>query len=842
MKRSKKKSLQTTNLKRVTSHCILASLLGLSMSMMPASVYANPIALEDFKKIYKIEPGPLSAVLNSFAAQSGVILSFDPKLTEGKSSKGISGAFTVKEGFDELLKEANLEITKSESSGYLLRKKHPTTESSENDKSDKLDKTVELAQVNVFGRRQAQSKSSDEVKGYKADRSSTVMKTDTSLLKTPQSVSVVTRDIIEERQVTDIGQALETAPGITKSGVVLGGAFFNINSRGFQIDNEGGILLDGNVRHQLDQPLLDTIERIEFIKGPASVYGRLGNPGGMINIISKLPNGEEIRKFSFRQGPFGSANQTIDLGGKFSKDSDFSYRFIAGTQNGRTFRQNSYNDYDIFAGAVKWDFAENSDLTVRLEHRESSINQDQGLVALPNVNVNPTSYTIPDIPRSRLLNQPYASYDTKSTNYSHTLNWQINDQWKLAHHLGFQDFQRDRVDGNPINVRANGDYQITYSHRRNDATILNGALDLVGEVNFLSTRHKLLFGRDFTRYDFKSKDPITTTAFTCNSNVFNPVFCPEPTVTRFSSLRPTIERKVDGYYFQDQIGVFDWLDIVVGARRDFFNQRSISSNNFTANLSDQTFETTSKTTPRYALVVKPQDNVSVYGSYTESFSPNAIVNRPGYVNNGQALAPEEGAQYEAGVKYESIDGKFLLTAATYQLKRQNVPFDDAINRIVLLNGEVESRGLEVELVGELAPGWNVSAGYSNIFRAKVLETATANVLGKRLTGAPKHSASLWTTYQIQEGLFKNFSLGGGVFFRDSVFIDGPNIAEIPSYTRVDASIAYKLDMPSRLVKQINLRLNVNNVFDREYFASALNLTAIEPGAPRTVSLSGEFAF
>lgn len=698
-----------------------------------------------------------------------------------------------------------------------------------------------LSDVEVVGERERQKSAADPVQGYKAERSVTPMKTDTPILNIPQSISVVTEDIIEDRQVTEVPRALETVPGLTKQGTVLGGGFFNINSRGFQIGNESGIRLDGNQFYVLEQPALETIERIEVIRGPSTVYGRLGDPGGLINFVSKLPVQERITDVDLRLGPYGNANVALDLGGKLVESGALNYRFVAANQDAETFRQFSEDDLDVVAGALKWNFSRRGDLTFRFEHRDRERNQDHGLIALPNQNMNPEFFTIPDIPRDRVLNQPWAQYDSDVNTYSYQLNFKLTDNWKFRNYYNYQDFTRFRVDGNPTATRANGDYRITFTERVNTIDLHTITADLIGNVELFGTKHTLLFGADGTNYDFFSKDPLNS-AFTCNSNVFAPVICDQPMGRPFIPLRQTIENNYYGVYAQDQVSLTKWLDIVAGVRYDRFQTRSISSNDATSNVKDEPYEKNNAVTPRVSAIVHPRENVSVYATYSESFNPNGTVNEPDFINDGQPLDPETGNQVEAGVKTELLGGRLFASAAVFRLSRQNVAFTDAVNRVVSLIGESESRGVELEVIGEALPGWEISAGYAYLADAEVQRDENSNLVGNRLPKAPKHSGFIWSVYELRGGFFRGLGIGGGVFLRDEIFIDPQNRGRASGYARVDAALSYRFFPKVPLLDAVTLRLNVNNVFDRDYIVSANSLTEIERSAPREAVFSAQLSF
>jgi len=277
---------------------------------------------------------------------------------------------------------------------------------------------------------------------------------------------------------------------------------------------------------------------------------------------------------------------------------------------------------------------------------------------------------------------------------------------------------------------------------------------------------------------------------------------------------------------QDQISFSDNLKLLLGGRFDSFDQRSIDLvSNTTFNQERQRFS------PRIGLVYQPSEQISLYASYSQSFNPDIF----SISADGSPLEPTTGSQYEVGIKGEFFDGRLSTTLAAYEITKENVATTDPDNTdFSIAVGEVRSRGIELDVVGEIADGWNIIASYAYT-DAEITEDNFFSV-GNRLTNVPENSASLWTTYEIQSGGLQGLGFGAGLFFVGDRQGDLDNSFQLPSYVRTDTAIYYRRD-------NWRAALNFQNLFNIDYIKSSAGFReSIYPGEPFTVigSVAVEF--
>ncbi|NEQ87929.1 MAG: TonB-dependent siderophore receptor, partial [Moorea sp. SIO2I5] len=356
----------------------------------------------------------------------------------------------------------------------------------------------------------------------------------------------------------------------------------------------------------------------------------------------------------------------------------------------------------------------------------------------------------------------------------------------------------------------------------------------VGEFATGSIDHTLLFGVDLNRStedDFTRFAPFNQIPL----NIFNPVYeaFPRPDFDAIPLAGDTdFETDRLGIFLQDQISLFDNLILLAGLRYDTTEQRRIAKPTlFIQNRIEQT-QNDDALIPRVGLVYQPIEEISLYGSYSQSFRPNNIATSV----DGDFFDPEEGEGFEVGVKAELLGGRLAATLAYFDITKQNVVTADPVNPFFsVATGEQSSSGVELDLVGEILPGWNIIASYAFI-DAEVTRDNTIEV-GNRLNGTPEHSASLWTTYEIQSGDLQGLGFGLGFNFVGEREGDLANTFELDSYFLTNAAISYR---PNNW----RVALNFRNLFDIDYIAGAAGdrLRSIDPGEPFTVigSFSVEF--
>ncbi|NJM17638.1 MAG: TonB-dependent siderophore receptor [Richelia sp. SM1_7_0] len=649
--------------------------------------------------------------------------------------------------------------------------------------------------------------------GYRVPNSSTATKTDTPLRDIPQSIQVIPRQVLEDRNVRELRDAIETAGGVTSTGARGSSAFGeNFQIRGFAVGDR--IFRDGIPSTSLGVLTTNDIESVEILKGPASVLFGQGEPGGIINLVSKKPLFEPFSSTSFTVGSFDTYGWAIDVSSPLNDSKTVRYRLNASYDNYGSFRDFVDGDRLSISPTVTWDISPETSLNVYARYVTERETIDDGLPE--------TSNGVVDIPRNRFLNEDFGEFEQEQFNIGYTLNHKFNDDWSVRHALQYLEYDPTRYYPSFVDFdeatgeltreayAAGGTYRRFYTNA-----------DVIGKFNTGSIKHKILAGIDYRR---NTQDPTFQFAEYPSINVFNPVYTRDP-----FEIRPTLFQDENitqiGIYLQDQIELLPNLKVLAGVRYDSVDE-FYDGRNEDGELEYEEEYSHSAWSPRFGIVYQPVQPVSLYASYTRSFTPGY-----GITANGEPFDPERGRQFEVGAKVDLSD-KLSLTLAAFDIRKQNVSTDDPDNLgFSIQTGEQTSRGIELNLGGEISPGWKMTAAYTYL-DAFVSEDNT-DIEGNRLAKVPENQFSLWTTYEIQKGNLKGLGFGLGLFYVGERQRDLDNTYELGSYFRTDAALFYKKD-------NWRAQLNIENLFDIDYFRSA-NYSfvggGVNPGKPFAVTAS-----
>ena len=425
--------------------------------------------------------------------------------------------------------------------------------------------------------------------------------------------------------------------------------------------------------------------------------------------------------------------------------------------------------------------------------------------------------------------------DNQFLNLGYNLEHRFSKSWKIRNAFRFSDRNVKQLGALPlffdedtgIVTRAIGDREVD---TQNYALQTN----TVGNFNTGAVKHTLLAGVDLSR-----TDEIELTGFGSEFfplNIFDPVYglIPESAsedLPIFSDTDTQTDRL--GIYLQDQIAFSEQIKLLAGVRYDTIERTSLDNPTASEPNSSEIVQNDDAFTPRVNLVYQPIPEISLYGSYSQSFNPD---NFSTATSDGDFIEPETGEGFEFGVKGEFLDRKLSATLAYFNITKQNVATPDPVNPLFsIATGEQKSQGIEFDLGGEITPGWNIIASYAYI-DAEVSEDNDVSV-GNRLFNTPEHSASLWTTYEIQRGSLQGLGFGGGFNFVGEREGDLANSFQIDSYFLTNAAVFYKRD-------DWRFALNFKNLFDIDYIVSTSNsrTNGSDPGAPFTVIGSVSYKF
>jgi len=545
----------------------------------------------------------------------------------------------------------------------------------------------------------------------------------------------------------------------------------------------------------------------------------------VINVVTERPTEEPFFALEPRVGSFGFIEPSIDASGPLNADGTVRYRLNALYRREEGFRDFNRDVERFFVSPIlTWDISDRTNLTLEFSYTDDERPFDRGIVAEA-----PPGTGILDIPFDRIVNELDDFNESTQLIASYTLEHQFNDNLELRNRFQFLRGDRFNIENQPFGiVGVNGFTGEPGGLGRfvgsNDAIETSYGLQttLVGDFQTGSIEHEVLFGFDLNREvedrQFRSTDPgfgVTTI------NVFDPVYddgTPSRDELNFTAV--DINNRTDslGIYLQDLIAFSDNLKLLIGGRFDLVGQNNENRLNGTTETQDDT-----AFSPRVGLVYQPIDPLSLYASFSRSFVPN------GGDGQGGILPPERGTQYEVGLRGELLEGRLSANLAAFNITKSNVSVSvpgppGGLNRAI---GEQRSRGIELDIAGEITDGWRIIASYAHT-DAEITEDNGSDQEGNRLPSAPKNTASIWTTYEFQRGDLQGLGLGAGVFFVGERQANLDNSFQLPSYARVDARISYQRD-------NWEAALNFKNLFDIDHVESpGFGRVAIEPGIPFTV--------
>jgi iron complex outermembrane receptor protein len=639
------------------------------------------------------------------------------------------------------------------------------------------------------------------VHGFVATRSGTATKTDTPLIETPQSISVITTDQVRNQGAESIGAALRYTAGV--SGDVNGGSdtrFGGLQIRGFDMTMPG-LYIDG-----LRVPSSNYVhfnglepygaERLEVLKGPSSaMYGGSGT-GGLLNYVTKLPTAREFGEMSVSGGSFNRYQGQFDMGGSANKEGTVLWRLTGVVRDGETQVDFTKDDRIFIAPAVT--FRPNDDTTITILANYQRDRAGWGLQFLPasgtlwpnNGRTIPVSF-FAGVPGFDAFNTEIATAGYQlAHDFSDNITFRQNLRYAWQHNLEKVFYGAGYTD------EAAGQYARVGS--MSNSTINSFAVDnqLQGKFTTGIFNHTTLVGIDYRNTAFRDTAYAVTTS-TPDINVFNPVYGNDWTIGGLTD-NTGIKQSQVGLYAQDQIKL-GRLSFQLGGREDFVTTTVDSGlANTTASTDASAF------TGRAAVMYNFDNGIAPYFSYSESFLPVLATNAAGGLLN-----PETGVQYEVGVKYQPVGLNALFTLAAFDLTRDNVVTYAPPSYTAEQTGQVKSRGIELEGTVSLADGWNLRAAYAYV--DAVLTQDPVN-LGKAPPTVPLNRASLWSDYTLSSGMFAGLQFGGGVRYVGATWGDDANSFRVGASTVVDALIAYSKD-------NWRLSLNMTNLADTRYVAA-----------------------
>ncbi|PWE41600.1 TonB-dependent siderophore receptor [Pseudomonas prosekii] len=756
---------------------------------------------------------PLPQALSDFSRITGISVVYTDEAPYGLNAPAVSGQMSAEQAMQQLLCGSGFTFRRTDA--HTLALEPAPTEGALN-----LGATTITSVL-------------DQTMSYQPPPTSSVMRSSALLQETPQTINVIPAQVIRDQAPRNLDDALANVSGITQ-GNTLASTQDSVMTRGFGDNRNGSIMRDGMPLIQ-GRGMNATVDRVEVLKGPASLLYGIQDPGGVVNMVSKQPELTQYNALTLRGSTYGDGKNGsgggLDSTGALG-DSGLAYRMVLDHEDEDYWRNFGTHRETLVAPSLAW-FGENTQLLFSYEHREFLTPFDRGTIIDPRTN-HPL-----DISRNERLDEPFNNMEGRSDLYHFEADHQFNDDWSA--HFGYS-WNRETYDASQVRVTAIDTNKGTLT-RSMDGTQNAISTDrfttasLEGKVNVLGMQHDLVFGVDDEYRKIYREDLIRQKSLSTFSYV-NPVYGREVAGTTVSPAdsAQTDQLRSDSVFVQDSIHLTDQWILVAGGRFQEYDQYAGKGVPFKAN----TDSNGQKWVPRAGLVYRYTDELSFYGSYTESFKPNSTIaplSGSSVVLDG-SVAPEEAKSWEIGARLE-MPGRITGNVALFDIKKRNVLIANSEGPTTIYSaaGEVRSRGLEVDVSGQLSDRWSLIGSYAYT-DAEVIEDP--DYKGKKLQNVAKNSGSLSAVYDFGSIVGGDqLRVGAGARYVGERAGNAVNDFDLPGYTVADAFATYDTKVEGQKVK---FQLNVKNLFDRTYYTSAASRFFVSMGDSRQVSLSSTLEF
>lgn len=654
------------------------------------------------------------------------------------------------------------------------------------------------------------------VEGYVAKRSVSATKTDTPIIETPQSISVITADRIRDQGSLTIQDSLRYVSGMR-------GEAYGFDSRGdFSLVRgvSPTIFLDGlqqsvgSYTNTRTDPF--TLERVEVIKGPSSMLYGQSSVGGLLNLVSKRPQAERRNELQLQYGSFDRKQIAFDSTGPLDDDGTLLYRVVAIGRDSQTQVDHTQDNRLVFMPSLTWRPNEQFEWTLM-----ANVQKDDGGTTSGFLPHRGTVLSAPygEIGSERFVSEPgFDEYDTEQKALTSQMSWRVDDTWTLRQNLRWQKSKvsyQTMYGWPPVLGADDRTVNRVWSVSKPEVTIWTADHQAESRFDTGALQHTLLMGVDYRHAvtDSRSARGVATPL-----DLYDPVYGTfDPSGITLSDV-PQQRAVQKGLYVQDQIRLDKWL-ATLGLRKDWADTR----------VEDGNRQKDDAVTGRVGLTYLFDNGVAPYISYSESFTPIIGLN----TITQQSYKPLEGEQWELGIKYQPVGSNTLLSAAVFDLREKNRQMPDPANPLSTIQaGEARVKGLELEGLVEVDPNWDLIATYSYL-DSEVAKGPPAQQ-GKRIASVPEHMASLWSQHRFSVAGISGFSAGAGVRYVGASW-DGTDSLKTPSTTLFDAMLGYAY-------QDWSFTLTATNLEDETYYTTCLSRGDCFTGNRRTVVATASYSF
>lgn len=659
-----------------------------------------------------------------------------------------------------------------------------------------------------------------------ATRSAT--KTDTPVIESPQSVSVINREDWEEKGARTVQRAANYTPGVGTNQVGSSNRYDYLILRGFSDGSINNTYLDGlrvmNDGGSYSSFAIDPwfLERIEIVKGPTSVLYGQGSPGGIIALTSKRPEFRDSGEVRVTLGNNAQRSFAFDVTGPVDDEQRVAYR-LTGIASAADAQQDHVElERRAIAPSLTWDVTDDTSLTLLAYlQRDPEGGYHSGL---------PYEGTVEPRNGQKIDNtffegEPdYDLFRRDMTMVGYDLEHRINNNWSALQKARYLDSDVELKQVYAFGWASDTELNRFYSGGDEDLQATTIDNQIQGEFTTGTMDHTVLVGLD---YQQRENDVVWPSGAFPPIDAFDPEYGAEPSVL-YPPQRNLRKQKQTGVYLQDQLAFGGWR-MSLGGRHDW-----VEIENTNRDTAAETELDEAQFSGRAGLLYLFDNGIAPYVSYSTSFSPSAFT-----AENGDLLEPSEGKQIETGLRYQPVGTTDLYTLSLFRINQENLATKLPQENFYRSIGEIESQGVELEAKAQLTDNLNIQAGYA--YTDVTFEKSEPYREGKSASQVPEHQLTLWTGYRFSSGVLDGANAGLGVRHIADIYADDANTEKVPDYTLVDLALGY--DLSKLGLEGVSTRLNVNNLLDKEYVASCFNsLEFCYFGAERNFTASLSYRF
>ena len=795
------------------TRAIRLAVFGASLASLPVVALLPAPALAQSQNAYQIGAGPLGTALTQFGVQAGVTISFDTEQTRHLTTDGLEGAYSIDDGLQRLLASSGLHAQRQSNGGYVLVAGNASA-------------ALELGATQVTSN---QLGTITEGSGsYTPGTIATATRLVLTPRETPQSISVVTRQAMDDFNLKSIDDVMRHTPGITVA--TYDSERSSYFSRGFAIQNfqYDGIPILQDAQYSSGHTLTDTViyDRVEILKGATGLLTGAGGPGGTINMVRKKPTSQFKGYVDLGAGSWDNYRSEIDVGGPLTESGNVRGRAVAAYQDKHSYLDHYQRQTSVYYGILEFDLSPDTLLTIGGDYQDSN---PQGSNWSGSASLYDSAGNRISTPRSYNNGATFSKWQQYTRTVFSTLEHSFENGWvaKAQYNHQINGYHAPLAALLSPNVDTGKAMMLTRKYN-GETTSDTGDLYATGPFSLFGREHELVVGTSVSRSRWLGRDYTNATNLNNSHDYFNwDGDAAEPDWGPQTKRNDELTRQSAGY-ITGRFNLMDDLTLMLGTR---VNNYEVSG---TSQVKD-----TGKVVPYAGLIYDLNDNFSAYASYTEIYLPQDDYRD----RTNKPIEPDEGKNYEIGLKGEFFDGRLNSSLAYFEVHEENRAIDDDDYIGGSFPGldyaskgiKAKTKGYEAEISGELAPGWQLQAGYTH----KIMRDQSGE---KVSTWEPEDQVNIYTSYKLT-GPLDRLTLGSGVRWQGTGWKMLSNYGK-GTTEKFAQDALWLVDVMARyqITDNVSATLNVNNLFDKKYYTNIGFYNSSYYGDPRNVMVSTRWSF